>query len=434
MQQDPSLQRDELAQAHQLGELQREYTIAFGKQFAKFGVIGLIVFSAMLIMSFILGFSSLGFSWSVLIGTVIVFTCTFVVYTAVVVAVLYHYQQFHVYVYTGGLVYLRGNKKRAVRWEQMRRAYRLGVGRQGDIRIDVHDEPGILISFLDPPEMGELYATIKREVEQSSRQAGYTSPQYYQETMPPRQVNEQPSYAAEPQPPTRWRRWFLLGTLGTLILGGFIAGFELQLHLPTPTGTLNVFCSALKSGDYQAAYTQLSSGLQSKIGSEAQFAAGFSGNPDALTAVLGKMTSCIVRNVNDAAGSGTISITFASDTTLVQDLALVNQNGAWKINGYRTRSSPTFTLISFCEDLLSQNYTAAYDQLSRSQHSQQSEAQFANLFTGNPVSTCMVSSVNDTAGTGSIARTYADGSNNTFDYTLIVEHGTWKINTRHVRP
>jgi hypothetical protein len=251
--------------------------------------------------------------------------------------------------------------------------------------------------------------------------------------MPSSQFNGSAPYAAAPQPPTRQRLWIIWGAaigIGALVLiaGLAVFGVIAFMNQPTPTGTLTAYCSALKSGDYQAAYHQFSSGLQRQI-AEVQFATVYDPSLGS-----GKVTSCTVTNVNEAAGSGTISTTLASGNTLVFDYALVNQGGTWKINGYRARSSPTLTLLIFCYALKSQNYPAAYNQLSSSQQRQQSEAQFANLFIRDTVTTCMVSNVNDTAGTGSITRTYANGSSNTFDYTLIVEHGTWKINTRHVRP
>ncbi len=276
-------------------------------------------------------------------------------------------------------------------------------------------EPKLRLTSLIDGIVG-LYYTIKRE----------------QGMMPASQVNVQPPYAAAPQPPTRRGLWIILGTIAALVLiaGLVLFGVLVFVNGSTPTSTLNAFCSALKSGAYQTAYNQFSSSLQSQL-AETQFATLY---PSLSSLGLGKITNCVVSNVNDTAGSSTVSITFASGNTLVEDATLVNQSGSWKINSYRTRSSPALTLLSFCSALLSQNYPAAFTQLSSSQQSQQSEAQFANLFIHDTVSTCMVSHVDDSAGTGSITRTYADGSSNSFDYTLIVENGTWKINTRQLRP
>ena len=514
MQQDLFLQRDELAQAHQLGEFQREYTIwRVGKLIVGWGIL--------LIIGSILLFTRIASTGGI---TVAIF---WVIVYAVLISTLlgwarYYVRRLHVYVYTDGLIYLKGNKRRAVRWEQVARVSNLF---RGAFSIYVKDEPRIDFPSLIY-QSRELYSTIMHEVESHSRsgdqpalptpaamanepsmtlsgpgqlferslsmnaetnepsvtpsgsgqptfsgaqqpaqqpttspseqfgfeppvpdylgqqagpnaeqsptQSGYTSTQYNQGTMPASQFNVQPPYAAAPQPPTRRRLWIIWGAIGigalVLIAGLVVFGVIAFMNLPTPTSTLNAFCSALKSGDYQTAYNQFSSALQSQI-AEVQFAALYDPNLG-----LGKVTNCTVSNVNNAAGSGMINTTFASGNTLVFDYALVNQSGTWKINGYRARSSPTLTLLIFCYALKSQNYPAAYNQLSSSQQRQQSEAQFANLFIRDTVTTCMVSNVNDTAGTGSITRTYANGSSNTFDYTLIVEHGTWKINTRHLRP
>jgi hypothetical protein len=89
----------------------------------------------------------------------------------------------------------------------------------------------------------------------------------------------------------------------------------------TPTVALNNYCAALKQGDFQTAYNQFSSAYQSKQ-SEAQFAASFSG---------GKPSDCTISNVNDTAGTGTVTMTFQG-TPIGYDETLVSENGAWKIN------------------------------------------------------------------------------------------------------
>jgi limonene-1,2-epoxide hydrolase len=213
-----------------------------------------------------------------------------------------------------------------------------------------------------------------------------------------------------------------------VVIGLVLYGVIAFVNRSTPTKTLNAFCSALKSGDYQTAYNQLSSDLQSKSGSEAQFAVEYASNLG-----LGKITNCTVTNVNDAAGSGTISAAFADGGTLVDDYILVNESGSWKINSQQTRSSPTITLHAYCDALNRGDYQTAYNQLSSTAQSQVSEAQFANLFIGNPVTSCMVSNVDDTAGTGSISFTFANGGSNVRDYTLIDENGTWKIVSGRLR-
>lgn len=403
MQQDLFLLRDELAQAQQLGELRKDYTIPFGKL-----VKNLLVFVFIGFVPLLTTFGKI----PIILPIIFAIFYIWVIGSVLGRLIYYSYRRLHVYVYTGGLLYMDRNKRQAVRWEQINNVYR---GRGGAVHIDWGGptEPKLrLTSLIDG--IGGLYYTIKRE----------------QGTMPASQVSVQPPYAVAPQLPTRWGLWIILGTIGALVL---IAGLVLfvvkvSVNSPKPTSTLNAFCDALKSGDYQTAYNQFSSGVQSQI-AEAQFAAAY---VDASSLGLGKITNCTVSNVNDAAGSGTISITFASGNTVVYDDTFVNQSGPWKINSQQPRSSPTLTLIFFCSALESGNLPAAYNQLSSGRQSQQTEAQFASLWTST-VNSCMVSNINDTAGTGSINFTFANGGSNIRDYTLIDENGNWKIVSGQLR-
>ena len=187
--------------------------------------------------------------------------------------------------------------------------------------------------------------------------------------------------------------------------------------------TLTTYCNALVMGDYQTAYNQFSNAAQSQIGTEAQFAA---------IATSTRIKNCTVSNVNDATGSGTVTYLRGDGNTVSANETLINENGSWKINAQQFISTPTETLLTYCSSLMSQDYQNAYDQLSSSQHSQQSEAQFAANFNGIKVTECKVTNVNDTAGTGTIDYTLSNGSSTAqvvLDYTLVKENGTWKINT-----
>src|SRR6266851_5686398 len=157
MQQDLFLQRDELAQAHQLGELQKDYTTGVGKR-----TIALMggVLLGLLIIAGIPVFISLGFSWGLLVF-VLIFIATFVLVGLIVGGVYYYYRRLHIYVYTSGLIYLNGNKRRAVRWEQITRVSDLF---QGSFSIYVKDEPRIGFGGLIN-QIGELYSTIEGEVD-----------------------------------------------------------------------------------------------------------------------------------------------------------------------------------------------------------------------------------------------------------------------------
>ena len=158
MEQDQFLQRKKLVQAHQLGELQKDYTIRFGKQIAQWGVPGLIA----LIIFFV------RYAGSDITAAIIAIIVVLAFYSTVLGRPLYSLRGLHVYVYTDGLIYWHRNrnKRRAVRWEQIRRVYRQGSA----LTIAVKNEPSFsLTSFID--RQRELFATIKRQVD-SHRSSG----------------------------------------------------------------------------------------------------------------------------------------------------------------------------------------------------------------------------------------------------------------------
>jgi len=234
---------------------------------------------------------------------------------------------------------------------------------------------------------------------------------------------------APTQPRKRRGLWIILGAIAAvLVIGLVLFGVIGYVNRSTPTKSLNAFCSALKSGDYQTAYNQLASGLQSKVGSEAQFAAGYASNLG-----LGKITNCTVTTVNDAAGTGTISTTFASGSTVVDDYTFVNESGTWKINSQQPRSTPTLTLHAYCDAIKRGDYPTAYTQLSSTAQSQESEAQFAASFGSGPLTDCVVSYVNDATGTGTITYTFSGGSKIAAEDRLVNEGGTWKLQSEQVR-
>src|SRR5216684_3781489 len=243
-----------------------------------------------------------------------------------------------------------------------------------------------------------------------------------------------PSYpgapvAAPTHRPNRRGLWIILGALGGLVVIGLVLfGVIAYVTRSTPTKSLNAFCNALKSSDYQSAYNQLSSGLQSKFGAEAQFAAGYASNEG-----MGKITDCTVTSVDDGAGTGTINYTLGQGSKLIVDYKLADENGGSKITSQQPRSTPTLTLNTFCTDLKAGDYQGAYNQLSSAAQSQETESQFASNFATNKVSNCTVNNVNDTAGTGTISYTYSNGVSLVADYTLVSENGTWKIKTEQPR-
>lgn len=192
-----------------------------------------------------------------------------------------------------------------------------------------------------------------------------------------------------------------------------------QSHHSTPTVELNLYCLALANSDYQSAYNQLSSTLKSQV-TESQYASAVTQNG------ARSATDCSVSNVDDSAGTGTVTVTASTGTVASQDYTLKQENGSWKIAGFST--TVTETLNNFCSALKSQDYQAAFSDLSGGQQSQVGSAnQLASNFSSNKVTDCTVSNADDSAGTGTIGYTYADGSTQTFNYTLVNQNNDWLI-------
>ena len=189
----------------------------------------------------------------------------------------------------------------------------------------------------------------------------------------------------------------------------------------TPSFTLNLYCLALKTGDYQTSYNNLSSAIRSQL-TEDQFVAAGSENGTRTVA------SCMVRNVDDSAGTGTVTITASNGLVSSQDYALTQENGTWKISALT--STATETLNNFCSALKSEDYQSAFSDLSSTAQSQVGSAdQFASSFSSNKVTDCTVSNADDSAGTGTIKYTYADGSTPVFNYTLVNQNNDWLIDS-----
>ena len=184
----------------------------------------------------------------------------------------------------------------------------------------------------------------------------------------------------------------------------------------TPSFQLGLYCYTLKVGDYQDTYTLLSKSIQSQV-SESQFASSFGSN---------QFTNCTLGNLNDTAGSGTITVTNSKGTTQSLDLALVQESGTWKIS--RFANTPTEALNGFCSALTHQDYATAYSDLSNAaQNSVGSANQFAASFSSNKVTNCTVSNVDDTAGKGTLALKYADNSTQNLNATLVKQGDQWFI-------
>lgn len=131
MQQNIFFRQQELAQSYQLGLLQHEYAINPMKVLANFGLLLVVAFIVSLVV-FNLSHSAIN-SINVIIFSLLFFI---VVGGVVLLSIYRYYRHLHVYVYSGGLLYLNGNKSRVVYWQQMKRAY----SNRGYLNIQIKNE------------------------------------------------------------------------------------------------------------------------------------------------------------------------------------------------------------------------------------------------------------------------------------------------------
>jgi len=100
----------------------------------------------------------------------------------------------------------------------------------------------------------------------------------------------------------------------------------------TPNKTLNVVCSALKTGDFPTVYNQYSSSYQRQVGGEAHWEATTKQDFNS----QGGLLNCTYSNVNTNGSTGTdvMSLTFGNGygTAKTFEQTLIVENGVWKIN------------------------------------------------------------------------------------------------------
>lgn len=106
------------------------------------------------------------------------------------------------------------------------------------------------------------------------------------------------------------------------------------LKSPTPTDTLNSFCSSLKTHDYQTAYSEFSN-PNGQFNNETEFASAYTYSDTA----FGGITDCTVLNVNenDSSGiaNGSVWLNYADGNTITLNAKLVNGSGNWRITSIK---------------------------------------------------------------------------------------------------
>lgn len=130
-----------------------------------------------------------------------------------------------------------------------------------------------------------------------------------------------PPYASAPK---RRRGCLIALALIALIILAVVGAFAF-MNRSTPNDTLTAYCSALKAGDYQTAYNQLSSGAKSGI-SEARFAQFWRQQ-------VGAIKAWTVNSVQEQGSSATaaVSFTLSNGRTAPATIILIDESDGWKV-------------------------------------------------------------------------------------------------------
>jgi limonene-1,2-epoxide hydrolase len=236
-----------------------------------------------------------------------------------------------------------------------------------------------------------------------------------------------------PQRKSRLALWIALALITLVLLGGAGVGAFIYMtrSTSTPQETLDSYCSALQSRDYQTAYNQLSSGLRSQF-TETQFVTSTSEK-------YSQVSSC-AHGSPDASGStaaSTLTLSYAAVSKEDAAVSLVQENNAWKISQGVRLSTPTKTLTIFCNALKSGDYQTLYNQLSSRSQSQVSEQVFAKaaqiaLAADGGLKGCTVSNVREEGSTASsmVALTFGNNKSETDTVPLVYEKGVWKLDIK----
>ena len=127
----------------------------------------------------------------------------------------------------------------------------------------------------------------------------------------------------------------LLGAVTGLVLCvvGLLVLTAINHQTPSPAGTATDICTDLQSADYSSLYTLLTPSLQQQ-GSNPQVE--FSASQQQLQVVSGKVMSCSFRlaQSDTTHAIATFSIVRGSQAARSAQVALVFQNGKWRIQEY----------------------------------------------------------------------------------------------------
>jgi hypothetical protein len=184
-----------------------------------------------------------------------------------------------------------------------------------------------------PPSFADYGANAQPQQAYQPPPPAYTPypPPPQQPYTPPQQLPYAPLAYGQPgipgyAPPAQSRRglWITLAVILAVLV--VACGAIVFLGRSTPSKTLNAFCSAIKSQDYQTAYNQLSQFRQTRI-KEQDFASLFS-----------HFSSCTYSAISESDPQATAPMTFfgTAGGSLNGQADLVQENGTtWKIDAIR---------------------------------------------------------------------------------------------------
>ena len=272
-------------------------------------------------------------------------------------------------------------------------------------------------SYMPPPQF-QQQSYMPQYAQQPYIPPGY--PGYY-----PGYPGSLPGYAPPAQPARRATRRMLWIIVSALLIVGIVGGAAyIFFTRSTPEKTSSAFCDSLLGQNYQGAYDQLSSSLQSIV-AEPQFAGDIKAQ--------GRITACALQTTSVTGNSATANMTeMSSGQTFTGSIALDQENNTWKIRNLLT--TPSLTLTRFCNALRGGDFQTAYNQLSSTYQQAHTEAEFAQSFLGV---TCTFNSVNTSGLTATANVSFTDATGTTTSVPVALSQdlnpksdGDWKINGR----
>jgi len=163
------------------------------------------------------------------------------------------------------------------------------------------------------------------------QQSAYPPPAYPPSDLPP--VPDQ--FGVLQQPKHGIGLWITLALVAVLVVIGGVWGILYYVNRPTPTKTLQAFCTDFKNGDAQGFYNLLSSPVQAQT-SVKNLKAYF-----VLIQFTNGISDCTVTNVQESDSTATGYVTITRNNGRISEpllVDLVNEGGTWKVDGFPSQS------------------------------------------------------------------------------------------------